>query len=219
MPRKQKKYHYIYKTTCLVTGKFYVGMHSTDNLEDNYLGSGKILGYSRCKYGDENHVREILEYASDRKSLALREKEIVNEDLLKDPLNINLKYGGDGGTHGRESEIWARSGYKDKIIPLISAGNKKRWEDSNYRKKVLEGTARSWLNPTAKMLNRKPPFLGKHCSDEHKKKISESNKKMTGEKNSQYGTSWVIFDSMKPIKIKKDQLDEYISRGYRQGRK
>ncbi|MFA9263238.1 MAG: hypothetical protein ACEQSB_08035, partial [Undibacterium sp.] len=63
---KQKKYHYIYKTTCKITNKFYVGMHSTDNLEDGYLGSGKILGYSRKKHGDENHVREILEYLPSR---------------------------------------------------------------------------------------------------------------------------------------------------------
>ena len=97
MPRKQKKYHYIYKTTCMITGKFYVGMHSTDNLDDGYLGSGKILGYSRKKYGDENHVREILEYLPSRGDLKVREKELVNEELLADPLNINLKYGGDGG--------------------------------------------------------------------------------------------------------------------------
>jgi hypothetical protein len=62
MPRKQKRYHYIYKTTCQVTDKFYVGMHSTNNLEDGYLGSGKILGYSIAKHGRENHKREILEF-------------------------------------------------------------------------------------------------------------------------------------------------------------
>ena len=94
---KQKKYHYIYKTTCIVNGKFYVGMHSTDNLEDGYLGSGKILGYSRKKHGDENHNKEIIEMCSDRPALKLREKEIVNEELLSHPLNINLKYGGEGG--------------------------------------------------------------------------------------------------------------------------
>ena len=93
MPRKQKKYHYIYKTTCKITGKFYVGMHSADSLDDGYLGSGKILGYSRAKYGDENHVREILELCVSREQLKSREKEIVNEEMLKDPLNINLKYG------------------------------------------------------------------------------------------------------------------------------
>ena len=97
MPRKQKKYHYIYKTTCKITGKFYVGMHSSNSLDDGYLGSGKILGYSRHKYGDENHVREILEFCVSREQLKSREKEIVNEKLLSDPLNINLKYGGEGG--------------------------------------------------------------------------------------------------------------------------
>ena len=70
-------------------------MHSTDNLDDGYLGSGKILGYSRHKYGDENHVKEILEFLPSRDTLKLREKEIVNEEILSDPLNINLKYGGD----------------------------------------------------------------------------------------------------------------------------
>jgi hypothetical protein len=97
MPRKQKKYHYIYKTTCQITGKFYVGMHSTDDLDDGYLGSGKILGYSRAKHGDENHKKEILEFLPDRVALSVREAEVVNEELLADPLCINLKYGGEGG--------------------------------------------------------------------------------------------------------------------------
>lgn len=55
--RKQasrRKYHYIYKTTCTITSKFYIGMHSTDNLEDGYVGSGKRLWYSINKHGKEN---------------------------------------------------------------------------------------------------------------------------------------------------------------------
>lgn len=31
---QRRKYHYIYKTTCSITNRFYVGMHSTNNLED-----------------------------------------------------------------------------------------------------------------------------------------------------------------------------------------
>jgi hypothetical protein len=95
--RKQKKYHYIYKTTCLITGKFYIGMHSTSNLEDGYLGSEKILGYSRRKYGDENHKKEILEFLNSRAELKVREAQLVNEDILKESLCINLKIGGEGG--------------------------------------------------------------------------------------------------------------------------
>ena len=97
MPRKQKKYHFIYRTTNLLNGKFYVGMHSTDNLEDGYVGSGKRLGYSIRKYGLENHKFEILEFLPSREELKKREAEVVNEELLSNPLCMNLKFGGEGG--------------------------------------------------------------------------------------------------------------------------
>lgn len=32
------KFHIIYKTTNLINGKIYVGLHSTDNVDDGYLG-------------------------------------------------------------------------------------------------------------------------------------------------------------------------------------
>jgi len=35
--------HYTYITTNLINGKQYVGDHSTDNLEDGYLGSGALI--------------------------------------------------------------------------------------------------------------------------------------------------------------------------------
>lgn len=44
-------------------------MHSTDNLEDGYLGSEKRLRYSINKHGAENHEREILEFVDSREEL------------------------------------------------------------------------------------------------------------------------------------------------------
>ena len=79
MPRKQYTIHYIYKTTCIPTGRFYVGMHSTFDTNDGYLGSGKILWRSIQKYGEKNHKKKILEFCKDRPELRKREKEIVNE--------------------------------------------------------------------------------------------------------------------------------------------
>jgi hypothetical protein len=204
-------------------------MHSTDNLEDNYLGSGKILGYSRNKYGDENHVREILEYASDRKSLASREKEIVNGDLLKDPLNINLKYGGDGGgtkSIGAKSAATRRErgtgvigsikGEETKRksgITLIAAA--KGVETRRKRGTDLIGAAK------AAETRRKngTDFAGKKHSEETIQKMRDSCKgKRVGELNSQYGKVWISNESS-VIKIKKDELQFYLDNGWIRGRK
>ena len=99
MPRRQKKYHYIYRTTNLINRKYYIGMHSTDDLNDEYMGSGTYLKRSINKYGKENFNFEIIEFLLNREFLKNREKEIVNEEQLKNELCMNLKIGGEGGLH------------------------------------------------------------------------------------------------------------------------
>ena len=74
MARRQKKYHYIYKTTCIVNGKYYIGMHSTDSLNDGYLGSGKRLWRSINYHSKDKHKKVILEFCVDREELKKREK-------------------------------------------------------------------------------------------------------------------------------------------------
>ena len=44
-------------------------MHSTFNMEDGYMGSGKRIKRSIEKHGLENHVKEILEILPNRSSL------------------------------------------------------------------------------------------------------------------------------------------------------
>ena len=92
-----KKYHYIYRTTCKVSGEYYIGIHSTDNLNDGYMGSGVLLKHSIKKHGVENHKHEILEFVSNRKMLSEVEKGVLTKEILEDIRCLNLKEGGDGG--------------------------------------------------------------------------------------------------------------------------
>lgn len=213
MPRKQKKYHFIYKTTCLITGKFYVGMHSADNLEDGYLGSGKILGYSIGKHGRENHQRVILEFSSSREELKQREKEIVNEELLAQPLNINLKYGGEGG--GFLAEANKKNSFH--VLGAIAANRIRR---EKLAQKMLDpGFKDRWRAKISENNSKSPPFLGKSHSLKTKKQMSAAHVgKHDGSKNSQFGTVWVTHGK-EAIKIKRIELEFYLSNGFSRGRK
>ena len=90
-------FHILYQTTCNVTGNFYVGMHSTEKIEDGFLGSGKRLRNSLKKHGRENHTRTILEFCKDETHLRERERAVVSDEFLKTKGCLNLKIGGEGG--------------------------------------------------------------------------------------------------------------------------
>lgn len=86
----------IYKTTCLVNQKIYVGQHNT-SADDGYLGSGFILELAIKKYGKDNFIRETIEFCSTNN---VDEKEVYWIDRL-DARNPNVGYniarGGEGG--------------------------------------------------------------------------------------------------------------------------
>jgi hypothetical protein len=91
---KENKYFIVYKTINLKNDKFYIGVHETHNLDDGYLGSGKILRNSVYYHGKENFKREILEFCENKKSMYEKEKELVTEELINNPKCMNLVIGG-----------------------------------------------------------------------------------------------------------------------------
>lgn len=94
----QKAFHFVYKTTCTETGKWYIGLHSTDKMNDGYLGSGMRLTRSVKKYGESAHNREILFMGTTRKEASDKEAELLSEEVRKDPMCMNLGPGGLGAT-------------------------------------------------------------------------------------------------------------------------
>jgi hypothetical protein len=214
MPRKQHKWHYIYKTTCNVNEKYYIGMHSTSNLEDGYMGSGKRLGYSIKKYGRENHTVEILEWLPDRSSLKNREREIVNEEILKDELCLNLIIGGEGG-RGFSSEQQKMNANKSNQRQKWLMENDKNWADNRICK-MKESGSNTFKKLHSEGKIKHDNFKGKSHTEESKKLMSESSKnKGLSDSNSQFGTCWIT-NGTQNMKIRKG---DSIPEGWSLGRK
>jgi hypothetical protein len=209
MARKPHKYHYIYKITCNVNGKYYIGMHSCSNLEDGYMGSGKRLRRSLNKHGIGNHTKEILEFLDDRESLRKREAEIINEELIQDPLCMNLQLGGGGGYISKENQFNRSSSGGKSFAKSLR-------QDANLLEKVKINASMQLKKLHTEGKINYNTFTGKKHSEESKRKMSESSKgKGTKEKNSQFGTRWIT-DGIENKKIKKD---EQIPDGWKLGRK
>lgn len=104
--KKCKKYNYFYKITNLLNNHFYYGIHSTNNLEDGYMGSGTRLNYAYKKYGIENFEKEILKFFDTREECAEYESKMVTEELIHNNECYNIVGGGD--TFATKGTITAR---------------------------------------------------------------------------------------------------------------
>jgi group I intron endonuclease len=204
MARKEKKYHFIYKTTNLLNGKYYIGVHSTNNMEDGYMGSGNRLRLAIRKHGKENFKREIIEYCATRQELYLREEEVVNLNEIAKIECMNLRVGGEGGGTPQSAKVtnekrWIEN--REANIKIASDNFRRLWEIGVLKGQDVSGD--------------KNGMFGKTHSDETKKKMSE---KGSGNSNSQYSSCWITKEGVNK-KIKKVELDIYIKQGWAKGRK
>ena len=93
-------YHFVYQTTNVLTGRRYVGKHSTDDINDGYLGSGNALLAAIHKYGSENFSREILSFHSTEEEAYRAEAKIVTQEFVDNRGTYNLLVGGNGRQAG-----------------------------------------------------------------------------------------------------------------------
>ena len=61
------------------------------------MGSGKLVRYSLSKHGREMHAKEILATYATREELIAAEIALVTQEVVDDPLSMNLRVGGCGG--------------------------------------------------------------------------------------------------------------------------
>ena len=215
MARKQKKYHFIYKTTCDINGKYYIGMHSTDNLDDGYLGSGKRLWSSIKYHGKENFRKEILQFCIDREELKKIEREIVTEELISEELCMNIQKGGGG-----------RFIDYHHMMKVSKSGNKvflEKMKDPVFREKFSKNKSESNRKQYNEGKREKKYFYdwtGKKHTEESIKKISETKKGTNcGEKNSVYGRKWMHKEGNNAKMVKKDEINNHLENGWLYGKK
>ena len=152
-----KQYNYIYLITNKINGKIYVGKHSTDNLNDGYMGSGKLIKKAIQKYGIENFSKEYLAFCDSEDTLNYLEKFYIKKYKAKE-VGYNLTDGGEG-LQNPNNEIRQKISASRKGKPRFLG----RTHSSNTKQKISESHK-----------GDKNPFYGKHHSEETRIKISKA---------------------------------------------
>lgn len=148
----------VYKTTNLINGKVYVGVHRTNpDIFDGYIGCGvsnhdkkkNKKGFPKAvqKYGYENFKRETLFIYEDSKEGMLqayqKEAEIVNIDWVKSPNNYNLTTGGKFTIYSNLKKEIAQYTIEGKFI--------RTWESISEAERCLDLTSiRNNINGASK---------------------------------------------------------------------
>lgn len=179
-----KKYSFVYVTTNKINGFTYVGSHTTDNIDDGYLGSGKLLLEAIEEFGKDNFSREIISHFTSHE----KAKEIENTLLAKVDLSksYNRSSRSVGGNYGEE------------VNKKISESHKKNWElnGEELTKKIHTEEANlkrgesisQWIkdNPEAHKermdkINKNPEKIAKSAEKHRGMKREESSKNKMSE--------------------------------------
>lgn len=169
-------YYTVYKTTCLINNKEYIGVHITRNLNDWYYGSGKALVRALKKYGKENFKKEILFVCDTPEEMFAKERELVNEDYIKRDDVYNLILGGIGShtsiRAGQDSFMYGRKHSEETKQKLREAAKYNRTEE--YRKR-LSISKQNISEETRKKLSE--ANSGRKHSEESRKNMKDAAKK------------------------------------------
>lgn len=211
-------YYTVYKITNLVNNKIYVGVHKTEDLNDDYMGSGKLIKSAIKKYGVEKFTREYVAIFDNSEDMFNMESELVNEDFIKRDDTYNLKQGGYGGFDFINNTYQHSDDFLKSISPFGYEFTKK------HRDIIIKSGLKGIEKIKEMRLNNEinvKSFLGKKHNEDTKKKIGIANSQhQKGSGNSQYGTMWIHnIELRESKKIKKEDYTHWETNGWLKGRK
>ena len=198
------KQHYIYLTTNNINGMKYIGKHYGE-LDDTYLGSGKLLKQDILKYGKENFTKSILYVSENDIENSEKEKQFIAlYNAVSNPLLNNIHEGGSGCNTTIGYSLEEKEALRRKLSEVNRGKN-----NGMYGKHHTEQT-KAFLSYWAEFERdnscyRTDEFKqkmskitsgsnnGMYCkkhTEESKQKMSINSKgKTAGEKNGMYGKS------------------------------
>ena len=211
-------HHYVYCIENLVNGKVYVGKHSTEDLDDGYMGSGKLVARAIAKHGLENFRKHVLQEFETSEEAFEFEKLLVTEEFVSDENTYNLTCGGSGSWAIVNLNVEFR---KEKNKRAAQAMNTALWQDPNFRLRHTKICSELMKRLLAEGKIKKCDWAGRKHRPETREKMKASHVgKHDGEKNSQFGTCWVTHPELKKSqRVNKGELETYIQLGWTKGRK
>lgn len=181
--------YYIYRITNKVNNKTYIGQHKYKKLNDNYMGSGKLIRRAQKKYGIENFEKEILYSRIQYKETADdMERFVIAKERALGKAEYNIADGGQGNLglhHSEETKRKLSKANKGKHLSVeirkkISKAlkGKKPHERTEETRRKMSEALKGKHHPISEETKRKisEALKGRKLSEEHRRKLSEANK-------------------------------------------
>lgn len=171
------------------------------------------------KYGEDAFVFEILEECDDSLINDREQYWISQYDSFNREKGYNLTSGG--------NQNYVLSEETKQKLHDLNIGEKNPCYGRCGIKHPMFGKTNSKTSEMFKIWHKQGRFngrkywVGRKHTDETKQKIGQANSiHQKGEGNSQFGTTWIVNDELKiSRKIPKEELDHWLEKGWRKGRK
>lgn len=196
-------YGYVYKITCLINNKCYVGQKRKNVFDEKYWGSSKNPEYKKDlkEFGKENFKREILCWCESQEEL--NEKEtlfIISENAMIEKGGYNL------WLNAKQSE-WNNITKEKHHENLMKAINTKEYKEKmkiaheKAKNRVVSEKTRKLLSNSLKKSEKRKQVMS---SIEYKENMSNTIK------NSKKHQRWYMDENLKKIRYN-DEVNTKIS--------